>query len=202
MWPRSDHKSGLSEPGRAGASWLNLPAQPSSWEPLQVIYFSPAVSLFLVHVLEFLITSKELTWNSLYPSWRVSHGLAGQAGPCCAPCREAGGCSGSPSNKSTFVHPTDIRKQPHTEQRLVFFLCWDCVFGTAWWGLSQWGLCKPSHTSWGCSKKGEAPHACASMIFTSATAQPESSGDSFCLFLPPGKFLLKRFIFGTSAVRC
>lgn len=88
-----------------------------------------------------------------------------------------------------------------TPRKELVFPSWDCVFGAAWWGLSQWGLCEPSHASWGCSEKGEAPHACASRVFTSAVAQPEPSGDSFCPSLPPGRFLLKRFIFGTGAAQ-
>jgi len=38
--------------------------QPPGRGLLRVIYFSSAVSLFLVCVLEFLITSKELVWDS------------------------------------------------------------------------------------------------------------------------------------------
>lgn len=43
----------------------SLPAQPPGWGLRQVIYFSPAFSVFLVHALEFLITSEGLVWDSL-----------------------------------------------------------------------------------------------------------------------------------------
>lgn len=98
----------------------SLPAQSPGRGLLHVIYFSPVVSLFLVHVLKFLITSKELIWDSLSPCWRVSRGLAGQAGPCCAPGSRAGGCPGSPSNGGVFLLPTAIHKHPDTEERAGF----------------------------------------------------------------------------------
>lgn len=108
---------------RALSAWAcrSLPAQPPGPGLLQVIYFSPPVSLFLMHVLEFLITSKELIWDSLCPCWRVSRGLAGWAGPCRALCSGAGGCLWSPSNGGAFDLPTTIHKEPDTEERAVFF---------------------------------------------------------------------------------
>lgn len=60
----------------------------------------PEASLFLVHVLEFLITHKELIWSSLSP------GMV-----------PAGRCAGCPSHGGDFIHPTAICKQPDTEER-------------------------------------------------------------------------------------
>lgn len=48
----------------------------------------------------------------------------------------------------------------------------------------------------------EPQHARGTWVFTSAIAQPEPSGDSFCPLLPPGRFLLKKFIFGIGGARC
>lgn len=74
---------------------------PSARGPLQLIYLLPEASLFLVHLLEFLITHKELIWDSL------SSGMV-----------PAGHCPGCLSNGSDFLHPTVICKQPDTKERL------------------------------------------------------------------------------------
>lgn len=148
----------------------SLPAQPPGQGLLQMIYFSPAASLLLVHVLQFLITSEELIWDSLSPCWRVSRGLTGQAGPCHASCSGAGGCPGSPSSRGSFAHPTANCKQPDAKERAGFSFAGIVVLEQRGGGLSQRGLCEPSHASWGCSEKGEAPHACVTRVFTSAVA--------------------------------
>lgn len=48
----------------------------------------------------------------------------------------------------------------------------------------------------------EPPHAGGTWVFISAITQPEPSGDLFCPLLPPGRFLLKKFTFGTGAAQC
>lgn len=63
----------------------------------------PDASLLLVHVLAFLITHKELIWNSLSPGM--------------VPAGRCAGCPDSPSNGGDFLHPTVICKQPDTKER-------------------------------------------------------------------------------------
>lgn len=101
---RSGHKSGLHQ-------------------ALKLIYLLPDASLFLVHLLELLITHKELIWDSLSP------GMV-----------PAGSCAGCPSSGGDFFFFL-IPESPASSQTrgkgVESFLCWDFGFGAAWWGGLQ-----------------------------------------------------------------
>lgn len=79
---------------------MSVATNQGSFRLVELVYLLPNASLFLLHVLELLITHKEPIWVSLCPGM----------GP-------AGRCAGCWSSGGDFLHPAVIRKRADTKER-------------------------------------------------------------------------------------